>query len=176
MIVLPSCMNTKSASQLAAFNILMVDLLLKKRLCAPYCWIFLLLQIFSLSSTFNISVFCVDEMVIRPAKKFCMATLQTPLKFLGQNLFGDQFWGWSEAGKVCPKSTLGPGTTPLSAPGPRIAWEHTFPASDQPQNWSPIRFWPKNLSVVWSVTMQKFSAGLVFMNGPINSKITPRRP
>ena len=36
----------------------------------------------------------------RPAEKFWVVTPQTSLKFLGQNLFGDQFWGQSEAGKV----------------------------------------------------------------------------
>ena len=36
----------------------------------------------------------------RPAEKFWVITPQTSLKFLGQNLFGDQFWGQSEAGKV----------------------------------------------------------------------------
>ena len=45
----------------------------------------------------------------RPAENFCVVTLQTQLKFLGQNLFGDQFWGRSEAGKVCPQAILGPG-------------------------------------------------------------------
>ena len=39
-------------------------------------------------------------MDIRPAEKFWVVTPQTSLKFLGQNLFGDQFWGQSEAGKV----------------------------------------------------------------------------
>ena len=29
----------------------------------------------------------------RPAEKFWVVTPQTSLKFLGQNLFGDQFWG-----------------------------------------------------------------------------------
>ena len=36
----------------------------------------------------------------RPAEKFWVVTPQTSLKFLGQNLFGNQFWGQSEAGKV----------------------------------------------------------------------------
>ena len=36
----------------------------------------------------------------RPAEKFWVVTPQTPVKFLGQNLFGDHFWGRSEAGKV----------------------------------------------------------------------------
>ena len=55
------------------------------------------------------------------------------------------------AGKVCPQAILGPGAKGLTggvAPGPKIAWGHTFAASDRPQNWSPIRFWPKNLSGV----------------------------
>ena len=47
-------------------------------------------------------------MVSRPAEKFWVVTPQTSLKFLGQNLFGDQFWGQSEAGKVWPKAILGP--------------------------------------------------------------------
>ena len=87
----------------------------------------------------------------RPAEKFCVVTPQTPLKFLGQNLIGDQFWSRSEAGKVCPQAILGTwvkGMTGGVIPGPKIAWGHTFPASDQPQNRSPIRFWPKNLSGV----------------------------
>ena len=104
-------------------------------------------------------------MPIRPAENFCVVTLQTLLKFLGQNLIGDQFWGWSEAAKVCPQQILGlgeiPPVSPL-APGPKMAWGHTFPAPDQPQNWSPNKFWPKNLSGVWSVTTQKFSAGLMY--------------
>ena len=90
-------------------------------------------------------------MCTRPAENFWVVTPQTSLKFLGQNLFGDQFWGRSEAGKVCPQAILGPGATPPVsplAPGPKIAWGHTFPASNQPQNWSPNKFWPKNLSGV----------------------------
>ena len=51
---------------------------------------------------------------------------------------------------------FGPGATPLSAPRPKIAWGHTFPAFNRPPNWSPNRFWPKNLSEVWSVTTQNF--------------------
>ena len=54
---------------------------------------------------------CMD---IRPAENFCVAMLQTPLRFLGQNLFGDQFWSWSEAGKVCPQAILGPGAKGLT--------------------------------------------------------------
>ena len=50
----------------------------------------------------------------RPAKNFCVVMLQTPLKFLGQNLFGDPFWGWSEAGKVRPQAILGPGAKGLT--------------------------------------------------------------
>ena len=60
----------------------------------------------------------------RPAENFCVVTLQTPLKFLGQNLIGDQFWGWSEAAKVCPQQILGPGEIPPVsplAPGPKMA-------------------------------------------------------
>ena len=67
-------------------------------------------------------------MYIRPAENFCVVTLQTPLKFLGQNLIGDQFGGRSEATKVCPQAILGPGATPHVsplAPGPKIAWVHT---------------------------------------------------
>ena len=85
----------------------------------------------------------------RPAENFCVVTLQTPLKFLDQNLIGDQFWGRLEAG--CPQAILGPGATPPVsplAPGPKIAWGHTFPAPNQPHNWSPNKFWPKNLSGV----------------------------
>ena len=80
-----------------------------------------------------------------------MVTLQTPLDFLGQNLFGDQFWGQSEAGKVCPQAILGQGAKGLTrgvALGPKIAWGHIFAATDRTQNWPPIRFWPKNLSGV----------------------------
>ena len=87
----------------------------------------------------------------RAAEIFLVATLQTPLKFLGQNLIGDQFWGRSGAGKVCPQAILGQGAKGLTggiSPGPKICWGHSFAASDQPQNWSPIRFWPKNLSGV----------------------------
>ena len=58
------------------------------------------------------------------------------------------------------RSRGNPPVSPLAA-GPKIAWGHTFPASDRLQNWSPIRFWPKNLCEVWSVTTQKFSAGLL---------------
>ena len=36
----------------------------------------------------------------RPAEKFWVVMPQTSLKFLGQNLYGDQFWGQLEAGKV----------------------------------------------------------------------------
>ena len=50
----------------------------------------------------------------RPAENFCVVTLQTQLKFLGQNLFGDQFWGRSEAGKVCPQAILGPAAKGLT--------------------------------------------------------------
>ena len=52
----------------------------------------------------------------RPAEKFLVVTPQTPLKLLGQNLFGDHFWGRSEPGKVWPQAILGPRATPLSAP------------------------------------------------------------
>ena len=58
---------------------------------------------------------------IRPAENFWVVMLQTPLKFLGQNLIGDQFWGWSEAAKLCPQQILGPGEIPPVsplAPGP----------------------------------------------------------
>ena len=50
----------------------------------------------------------------RPAEKFWVVTPQTSLKFLGQNLFGDQFWGQSEAGKVWPQAILGPGAMGLT--------------------------------------------------------------
>ena len=126
---------------------------------------------------------------IRPAKKFWVVTLQTPLKFWGQNLIGDQFLGWSEAVKVCPQAILGPrATPPVSplAPGPKIAWGHTFPAFDRPHNWSPNRYWPKNFSGVWSVTTQKISAGLAFYlsvaettevkNGLECNKFSPESP
>ena len=49
------------------------------------------------------------------------------------------------------KAILGPGAMGLTggvALGPKITWDHTFPASDRPQKWSPNRFWPKNLSGV----------------------------
>ena len=52
---------------------------------------------------------CQRMVHIRPAENFCLVTLQTPLRFLGQNLFGDQFWSWSEAGKVFPQAIVGPG-------------------------------------------------------------------
>ena len=90
-------------------------------------------------------------MGIRPAEKFWVVMPQTSLKFLGQNLFGDQFWCQSEAGKVWPQAILGPGAMGLTggvALGPKIAWGYTFPASDRPQKWSPNRFWPKNLTGV----------------------------
>ena len=48
-----------------------------------------------------------DLVYIRPAEDFYVVTLQTQLKFLGQNLFGDQFLGRSEARKVCPQAILG---------------------------------------------------------------------
>ena len=54
-------------------------------------------------------------MYLRPAENLCVVTLQTPLKFLGKNMFRDQFWGRSDAGKVYPQSILGPKATPLSA-------------------------------------------------------------
>ena len=57
-----------------------------------------------------------SAIVTRPAEKFWVVTPQTPLKFLGQNLFGDQFWSQSEARKVWPQATLCPRATPLSAP------------------------------------------------------------
>ena len=43
------------------------------------------------------SCYCFSRLYIRPAEKFCVVTLQTPLKVLGQNLFGDQFWDRSDA-------------------------------------------------------------------------------
>ena len=67
-----------------------------------------------------------------------MVTPQTPLESLGQNLFGDQFWGQSEAGKVWPQAILGTGAMRLTGVvvlGPKIAWGHTFQASDRPQKW-----------------------------------------
>ena len=39
---------------------------------------------------------------------------QTPFKFLGQNLFGDHFWGQSEDGKVWPQAILGLGAMGLT--------------------------------------------------------------
>ena len=50
-----------------------------------------------------------------PAENFWVVTPQTPLEFLGQNLFTDQFWGRSEAGKVWPQAILGLRATPRSA-------------------------------------------------------------
>ena len=47
------------------------------------------------------------EMGSGPAENFCVVTLQTPLKFLGPNLYGDQIWGRWEAGKVCSQDILG---------------------------------------------------------------------
>ena len=55
---------------------------------------------------------------IRPAEKFWVVTPQTPLKLLSQNLFGDHFWGRSEAGKLWPQAILCPRATPMSAPYP----------------------------------------------------------
>ena len=51
---------------------------------------------------------------VRPADKIWVLTPQTSLKFLDQNLFGDQFWGQSEAGKVWPQAILGPGAMGLT--------------------------------------------------------------
>ena len=42
-------------------------------------------------------------MSVRPAENFRVVTLQTPLRFLGQNLFRDHFSSRSEARKVCPR-------------------------------------------------------------------------
>ena len=92
-----------------------------------------------------------QHMHIMPVEKFCVVTPQTPLKFLGQNLFGDHLRGQSEAGKLWPQAILGPGAIGLTGGLPldlRLAWGHTFLASDEPQKWSPNRFWPKNLSGV----------------------------
>ena len=50
----------------------------------------------------------------RPAEKFWVVTPQTPLKLLGKNLYGDHFWGRSEAGKVWPQAILGPGAMGLT--------------------------------------------------------------
>ena len=97
------------------------------------------------------NLYTLDTVYIRPAEKFCVVTLQTQLKFLGQNLIGHQFWSQSEAAKVCPQAILGPGETPPVsplAPGPKIAWGHTFPAPNQPHDWSPNKLWPKNLNGV----------------------------
>ena len=56
-------------------------------------------------------------------QKKCLATPQTLLKFLGQNLFGDQFWGWSEARKVCPQAIRGnPLSAPFKWPGGTLYW------------------------------------------------------
>ena len=52
----------------------------------------------------------------RPAKNFWVVTPQTSLKFLGQNLFGDQFWGQSEARKMWPRGYFRSKGNPLSAP------------------------------------------------------------
>ena len=53
-------------------------------------------------------------MQIMPVEKCYVVTPQTPLKFLGQNLFGDHFGGQSEAGKLWPQATLGPGANGLT--------------------------------------------------------------
>ena len=55
-----------------------------------------------------------QHMHIMPVEKFCVVTPQTPLKFLGQNLFGDHFGGQSEAGKLWPQAILGPGANGLT--------------------------------------------------------------
>ena len=51
-------------------------------------------------------------MSIRPA--ICVVKPQTLLKFLGQNLFGDHFWGQSEDGKVWPQAILALGAMGLT--------------------------------------------------------------
>ena len=86
-------------------------------------------------------------MYTRPAEKIFVVMLQTPLKFLGQKSDWRPILGSIRG----PQPTLGPGAKGLTggvAPRPKIAWGHTFPAPDQPQNWSPNKFWPKNLSGV----------------------------
>ena len=52
--------------------------------------------------------------MVRPAENFWVVMPQTSLKFLGQNLFGDQFWGQLETGKVRPQAILGPGAIGLT--------------------------------------------------------------
>ena len=86
----------------------------------------------------------------RPAENFWEVMPQTPFKFLGQNLFGDHFWGQSGRESVAPGYFRSRGYVADRgvALGPKIAWGYTFAASDQPQKWSPNRFWPKNLSEV----------------------------
>ena len=59
-----------------------------------------------------------QHMQIMPVEKCYVVTPQTPLKFLGQNLFGDHFGGQSEAGKLWPQAILGPGATGLTGRSP----------------------------------------------------------
>ena len=55
-----------------------------------------------------------QHMQIMPVEKCYVVTPQTPLKFLGQNLFGNQFWVDQRPESV-PQAILGPRATPLSA-------------------------------------------------------------
>ena len=59
-------------------------------------------------------IFVTSMVLIRPAENFWVITPQTSLKFLGQNQFGDQFWGQSEARKGWPQVILGPGAMGLT--------------------------------------------------------------
>ena len=82
-------------------------------------------------------------MCIRAGENFQSSMPQTKLNLLDQNLIPIHFWGQSGAGKVWAQAILGQPFYPpvsLTGPGPKMAWGHTFPASDQPQKWFGIRF------------------------------------
>ena len=67
-----------------------------------------------MGKSFFILIILYGELVIKPAENFWVVTPLTSLKCLVQNLFGDQFWCQSEAGKVWPQAILGPGAMGLT--------------------------------------------------------------
>ena len=72
-------------------------------------------------------------MRVRPAENFWVVTPQTSLKFIGQNLVGDQIWrsiGGRESVAPGYFRSRGYGADRGVALGPKLAWGYTFPASD----------------------------------------------
>ena len=54
----------------------------------------------------------------------------------------------------------------LTGTGPKMAWGHTFLASDRRHKWFWIRFWSNKLSFVWGMELWKFSPALTFSTWP----------